>query len=134
MTEKSFYSDRPDKSFWKLGVAERQDDTFEDFYVPKFKITRETRVATAGSCFAQRVSMALKDAGCKIVDMEPFPKFMPDELARKFGHRVYSARYGNIYTTRQLTQLIAEARGIYKPADPVWERDGRFFRFPAPER
>jgi len=40
---------------------------------------------------------------------------------------VYSARYGNVYTSRQLLQLLRRAYGRFIPADDVWEESGRFF-------
>ena len=40
---------------------------------------------------------------------------------------MYSARYGNIYTIRQLLQLVQEVAGTRPPSHWIWERDGRFF-------
>jgi hypothetical protein len=34
---------------------------------------------------------------------------------------VFSARYGNLYTTRQLNQLFDRAYGTFSPADDVWQ-------------
>lgn len=40
---------------------------------------------------------------------------------------MYSARYGNIYTARQLVQLFDRAHGSFSPQDEAWKRsDGRF--------
>jgi hypothetical protein len=39
---------------------------------------------------------------------------------------LYSGRYGNIYTARQLLQLTSEALGIIPPSHEVWEKDGKF--------
>ena len=52
---------------------------------------------------------------------------MTEETARAFGYHLFSARYGNIYTTRQLLQLLQEASGKATPANIIWERNGRFF-------
>jgi hypothetical protein len=38
----------------------------------------------------------------------------------------FSARYGNIYTTRQALQMLDRANG-WETADDVWERNGRYF-------
>jgi hypothetical protein len=52
---------------------------------------------------------------------------VPPAEARARGYRLFSARYGNVYTARQLLQLIERAYGRFTPADRVWERpDGRF--------
>lgn len=40
---------------------------------------------------------------------------------------MYSARYGNIYTARQLLQLAQEVSGDWKPQNCIWEKGGRFF-------
>ena len=61
------------------------------------------------------------------MDVEPPPSGLPAALHGRFGYSLYSARYGNIYTTRQLLQLAQEALGLFSPAEPVWERDGRFY-------
>ena len=44
-----------------------------------------------------------------------------------YGFGLFSARYGNIYTPRELLQLWREAIGEFEPAEPVWERDGRYY-------
>jgi hypothetical protein len=48
-----------------------------------------------------------------------------EATARQYG--LYSARYGNIYTARQLVQLTEEALGLRTPVEVCWQRpDGRF--------
>ena len=121
------YSDLPPRAFWRTGVTERAPMTPGDIYQPRFAVTRDMRIATAGSCFAQHVGRALRGAGLDVIDAEPLPEAVSDKTAERFGYRLYSARYANIYTTRQLRQLFDEAYGRATPADPVWERDGRFF-------
>ena len=50
----------------------------------------------------------------------------PPELAEAFGYGVFSARFGNLYTSRQLLQLLHRSYGLFKPADDFWRRaDGR---------
>lgn len=125
------YSNLPPEAFWRSGVAER--DTLDPgrLYVPKFPIDKTMRIMTAGSCFAQHVGRHLKNAGFRVMDAEPLPvedfPGVTDATANRFGYRMYSARYGNIYTVRQLRQLKAEAHGEVSPAEPVWERDCRYF-------
>lgn len=98
-----------------------------DLYQPKFSISRDDRIVTAGSCFAQHVGRTLKTSGYFVVDTEPFPGAGSDALARSYGYRLYSARYGNIYTVRQLMQLLDEVDGVFVPEDAVWEKDGRHY-------
>jgi hypothetical protein len=40
---------------------------------------------------------------------------------------MYSARYGNIYTIRQLLQLSQEATGEWSPAEYVWSNNGKYY-------
>lgn len=115
------------RAFWRSGVAEAGRYPPADIYRPKFEITRDMPVMTAGSCFAQHVGRALRGAGFNVLDTEPAPGNIPEVIAQRHGYGLYSARYGNIYTTRQLVQLLQEARGEVSPANPVWERDGRFY-------
>jgi len=121
------YSSLPDRAFWRSGVAECDPSDPGEVFVPRFPITRDHKIMTAGSCFAQHVGRNLRDAKFNVLDVEPTPARVDPGLASRFGYGMYTARYGNIYTTRQLIQLFREAHGEIKPANPVWERDGRFF-------
>ncbi len=43
------------------------------------------------------------------------------------NYGVFSCRYGNIYTVRQLLQLFQRAYGLFEPKDSAWQRaDSRF--------
>lgn len=121
------YANLPEKSFWRSGVAERAPLEPGDVYQPKFKIPRKSKFATAGSCFAQHIGHALRAVDLAVIDREPFPKGFPQNVVNSFGYGLYSARYGNIYTVRQLLQLLQEAFENRHPADPVWQKDGRFY-------
>lgn len=121
------YTDLPAPAFWRSGVVTTDRGTWPGLYTPTITLTRDTRIATVGSCFAQHIGPALRAAGCTVLDVEPAPKAMPDDIARSFGYGLFSARTGNIYTSRQLLDLLREiASGV---ADPrfVWDRDGRFY-------
>ena len=120
------YSDLPARAFWRSAVTDRSPLDPGDVYRPRFRIPRKARIVTAGSCFAQHVGRTLKGAGYNVLDTEPPPPGMTAATAQKFGYNLYSARYGNIYTVRQLVQLLDEAEGAFAPALPVWERKGRF--------
>ncbi len=121
------YSDLESRAFWRAAVGERSALDPGDLYRPKFQIPRKARIATAGSCFAQHVGRSLRNAGARVIDDEQLPAAISDDEAQRYGYRLYSARYGNIYTTRQLLQLHREAYGEFEPAEPVWEKDGRYF-------
>ncbi|WP_095588763.1 GSCFA domain-containing protein [Actibacterium ureilyticum] len=117
-------------AFWRTGVSEVRRFPPAGLYQARFAIPRDLPVLTAGSCFAQHVGRALVRNGFNVIDTEPLPDRIANRyvaLSQKFGYGLYSARYGNIYTMRQFLQLLRESQGVFEPAEPVWERDGRFF-------
>ena len=121
------YTNLESRSFWRSGVGETTPATVKDFYRAKFPLGRSQKIATAGSCFAQHVSNYLRKNGFSVLDAEPPPSLLDEEDAKRFGYGIYSARYGNIYTVRQLLQLARDARsGSVDPAD-IWTKDGRYF-------
>ena len=102
------YQELPNKNFWKTGV--QLTNIFEaDIYTKKFDIDRHDYIATAGSCFPQHVAIRLRKAGYNYLDVEKAPLGLPEDVKNKFGYQLYSARFGNIYTARQLLQLVKEA-------------------------
>ncbi|KIN63832.1 GSCFA family protein [Sulfitobacter noctilucicola] len=121
------YQGLEDRAFWRAGVVEAGAYPPPDIYRPKYTVTKDLPIFTAGSCFAQHVGRALAKAGYHVLDTEPLPPFVPAEVAQKHGYQLYSARFGNIYTMRQFLQLLQEAFGTFKPADPVWEKEGMFY-------
>ena len=121
------YDTQPERAFWRTGVAERDPLHPGDLYHPRFKLRQKHSIVTAGSCFAQHIGRALRQADFDVLDAEPLPPYVPQQVANKFGYGVYSARYGNIYTARHLKQLLEEVCGETSPALPVWEKDGRFY-------
>jgi hypothetical protein len=121
------YQNLPPSSFWRTGVLEHGENIDPQIYKKKFEINITDKVATAGSCFAQHIGSRLKSAGFNVLDYESPPWFFPGALNTKFGNCLYSARYGNIYTVKQLLQLVKEAFGISQPSNFIWKMDnGRF--------
>jgi hypothetical protein len=113
------YRNLPDTSFWSRSVSRPDPLAVDPSEDPPFQITSEDRVATAGSCFAQHISRTLLREGINYLVTEQGPE------TRNFG--VYPARFGNIYSPRQLLQLFNRAYGLFEPADEVWLRaDGAF--------
>lgn len=121
------YSSRPDSAFWKRVVAGVSPGEVSPVTPPPFSISSADKVATAGSCFAQHIARYLKGAGVEPFVTERAPVIVDAETALEFQYGVYSARYGNVYTTRQLLQLFDRAFGAFVPTDTSWSRDGRFF-------
>lgn len=120
------YESLPPRAFWRRAVAERNMLEIADLWVPKFRITREDTVATAGSCFAQHISRAMIENGFRWLDSEPAPASLPEAVARDHGYGVFSFRTGNIYTAANLRQWVEAAFGEAELDPEVWERNGRF--------
>ena len=114
-------------SFWKNSVENGEINFPPHIYKKKLTISRATKIATAGSCFAQHVGRSLREHGFNVLDFEPAPRRLPDSERQAYGYDMYSARYGNIYTTRQLVQLLREAFEISTPSNFIWrDRNGRY--------
>lgn len=121
------YRSAPRRAFWRSGVVRNGGAGLAEIAAPKVRLGAGCAVATAGSCFAQNIGRHLARAGVTVLDAEPLPPIVPDSLARRFGYRLFSGRYGNIYTARQLRQLLQEI--IAGAVDPrcVWPRQGGGF-------
>lgn len=121
------YSNLPDAAYWRTGVVDTDKSLWSDIFTPKFAITADDAIATAGSCFAQHIGRTLKGQGMTVLDAEPAPKGMSDADAKQRSYGIYSARYGNIYTPRQLRELLDDVAKNAVHPDLFWEKDGRFF-------
>ena len=114
------YRSLPDHQFWSRAVAGPAMADVDPVVNASFKIAPATRVATAGSCFAQHIARTLSKSGFNYYVPEDGAGLDESEkVARNFG--VFSARYGNLYTPRQLHQLFDRAYGAFAPVDDVWE-------------
>ena len=107
------YTDLPDTAFWSRtagvpGFDMRQVSAGNDGLV----IHATDRIVSAGSCFAQHLARLLPTRGFNYLVTETGP------ADRQFG--VYPARFGNIYTVRQLLQLFERAYGLFAPREHVW--------------
>ncbi|MFN6346414.1 MAG: GSCFA domain-containing protein [Cyanobium sp.] len=120
------YQQLPTQSFWKTAVVQSSPYCLEGIYSKKYKITGQMKIATAGSCFAQHISKNLAANGFSLLDLEPPPVGLPEDEHSKYGYSMYSARYGNIYTIRQLRQLAQECAGLFKPAHYAWKKGDHF--------
>ena len=103
------YEAVPPSQKWVDAVANVADDRINPHTTARFRLDRTTRVASAGSCFAQRISESLAAAGFNYLVAEPAPRWLPTDRAKAYNYGVYSARYGNVYTPLQLVQLVQRA-------------------------
>ncbi len=119
------YKKLSDKAFWTRSVAKLVYSEIDPVGVFNLKITPETKVSTAGSCFAQHIARHLRNSGFKYYVVEDGHSIIPVSIKEKYHYGVFSARYGNIYTSRQLLQLLYRAYGRFIPIEDVWiESDG----------
>lgn len=120
------YKGLEDAAFWRESVSSITPGSLDPVRVAPFRILKDDKVATAGSCFAQHISKRLRKGGFNFLVTEAPAK---DEIAdaELRGFYDFSARYGNIYTSRQLVQLFDRAFGFFTPLDDHWVLDnGRF--------
>ncbi|MDE2363473.1 MAG: GSCFA domain-containing protein [Hyphomicrobiales bacterium] len=121
------YRNRPDYAYWRRSVAEAPAGELDPFVSGAFTIGRRESVATAGSCFAQHIGRYLKAGGSNYMVTEAPHPVLTDKGALAANYGVFSARYGNIYTARQLVQLFDRAYGRFAPREDVWQESGRVF-------
>lgn len=122
------YAKLKNYQFWRRAVAAPDVADVDPVVFSNLQLNKNSKVATAGSCFAQHISRTLSNNGFTYYVAENGSEMSleKDELVR-LNYGVFSARYGNIYTSRQLVQLFDRAYGTFTPLDAAWERkDGRF--------
>ena len=117
------YREQPARAFWSRAVSSRfQNSEVAKGTAPYF--VEGDRVVSAGSCFASNLVPWLEKAGLEYLRTErphPVLAHMPENL----GYLDFSAMYGNIYSSRQMLQLIQRSRGEFKPVEDRWHEQGR---------
>ena len=106
------YADLSPSHFWNKAITGVGYEDIDFIPHPKFTLHGSTKIATAGSCFAQNIARFLKKTGGAYFDAEPAHSYIAEEYSTRNGYGVFSARFGNIYTVRQLRELIEQAFGI----------------------
>ena len=120
------YRGIPRYARWDRGISDLAPADVDPVVSFPFRLTHAQPVVTAGSCFAQHISRYLKKAGFNYLVTEPGHPVLGERIATAFNYGVFSARFGNVYTSRQLEQLFRRAYGTFIPEETVWERpDGR---------
>ncbi len=103
------YKGLPPDRFWSRGVSSIPPFELDPLGQTTFHISKTDRIVTAGSCFAQHIARHLARSGYCYHVTETRPEGMSETEARDRQYGLFSARYGNLYTTLQLRQLIEEA-------------------------
>ncbi len=121
------YAGLPAYTRWTRAVAQTPLAELDPVSAFPFRIGPEDKVATAGSCFAQHIARHLRTSGYSYYIVEDGHPLASDELRAQFNYGVFSARYGNLYTSRQLLQLFLRAYGRFQPGTESWphEKNGR---------
>jgi hypothetical protein len=116
---KTPYQTAPTRAFWARSVSRPAPSDIDPAAGASFQITPETKVGTAGSCFAQNIAKYMRRIGLTPFVTEPAHPTVA-KLGEAFHYGVYSARYGNLYTARQAVQLFRRAFGTFTPAEAPW--------------
>ncbi len=117
------YIGLPHRALWSRGVARRYQAS-EVVTSDGALLCTGDRVASMGSCFASNIVPHIEAAGVTYLRMEEPPPqvaMLPENL----GYRNFSAAYGNVYTARQMRQLIQRCTGALRPEEDRWHEDGR---------
>lgn len=115
------------QGYWRHAISRVEHVDIDPVISHKFLIKDVDAVATAGSCFAQHIAKTLSKEGYNYFIAEKIEGLSTEEnLLRNFG--VFSARFGNIYTVRQLLQLFHRAFNIKTATNlSFWKNnEGRF--------
>lgn len=102
-----------DAHFWARQVGDRAPAAIDYDPAPKLRFDLDRDVfATAGSCFAQHIARHIVRRGGRYLIAE---QAHPLAAAGDNGYGTFSARYGNIYSIRQLRELLEQACGLRPP-------------------
>lgn len=131
MARKHPYVGLDNQQFWKRAITGPTGCDVDPVSDVPFTLTPEDKIVTAGSCFAQHVARYLTDKGFNHFVTENAYSFIDEAVAKKHNFGLFSARYGNLYTARQLLQLLQRAYGSFAPLADHWvTSDGNAFADP----
>jgi hypothetical protein len=111
------YRGLPERAYWKGSVALPAADRVDPSERPAFLIRSSDNVASAGSCFAVHISKRLRESGFTFMRVEEDAQSCAGSDEPPYD---FSARYGNIYTARQLLQLFDRAFGSFSHPETHW--------------
>jgi len=117
------YKTAADRAFWSRSVSANFNlRTLVGAREPL--IRRGDKVVSAGSCFASNLVPYLEKSGLNYFRTEKMHPAFAHAAADNFGYSKFSAAYGNIYTVRQLLQLLRRALDQFLPVEDHWQQDG----------
>lgn len=114
------YKDAPVYRRWSRGIADVEPQDVDPVVEFPFQLSKDQPIATSGSCFAQHIGRHLAENGYRYLVTEPGHPILDRRTRELFNYGIFSARYGNIYTSRQLLQLFRRAYGTFEPRAVAW--------------
>jgi hypothetical protein len=111
---------------WRRAVSKVDRRTIDPQASVRFTIGRQTKLSSAGSCFAARIAEHVQRFGFTYNVVEPGPVWLDAAERRANGYGEYSARYGNVYSALQLLQLAQRSLGRFEPLERVWPAGDAF--------
>ena len=125
---KNPYESLASEKFWKTAVSSlNKNEGFDNIWKPKFAITKESKIATLGSCFAQHISQWLIKNEYSWQNAEPGPNNLSRDELSDYGYNIFSCRVGNIYTSAMLKQWIKLATEPDLSFDEVYCENNRYY-------
>ena len=113
------YHSFPARQFWSKSVTNNFDPgSVGEFTEPL--IQQHDVVVSAGSCFAANLIPFLQNANFNYMKTEYVNPIYSRVAPEALSYAKFSAGYGNIYTARQLYQLLLRSLGEFKPAEDCW--------------
>jgi hypothetical protein len=113
------YNELPARQYWSRAVTEAFDPIDVGTF-PTPLIRSGDRIVSAGSCFAARVVPYLEKSGLRYFRTEYQHPLFAKSPPEAMSYAAFSAGYGNVYTTRQLYQLLLRAMGRFRPQEDCW--------------
>jgi hypothetical protein len=116
------YKTASPRSFWSKSVARNFNATqLCSFEAPLLR--RGDKVVSAGSCFATNIVPFLERHGFHYIRTEERHRIFKSIPAESLGYPNFSAGYGNVYTPRQLLQLVRRCKEKFSPIEDRWLTD-----------
>ncbi|MGB1876018.1 MAG: GSCFA domain-containing protein, partial [Rhodospirillaceae bacterium] len=119
------YNDLPYRAFFKKLSGRNGDIYLEPD--PRLSIGPEDKIISAGSCFAARIATFIRTSGLTYLFSDDRVSSEDNEV-REESSAIFSLRYGNIYTTRHLAQLLRRVTGKQAIDPPVAQDENRRYR------
>ena len=120
------YEKLPNSAYWRRSFQGVPVSEVDPVLRGELKLDADTKVAMAGNCFAQHLARHLRENGLNFyVTERPHPVY-GRSLAQPAHFGDFPARFGNIYTARQLLQLFKRVYA-FEPKEDIWrESNGTF--------